>query len=54
MVETTVAETTTAAETTTPPPDWETICAQPEESLADNLNFDKGGWGVSRVRQKRI
>jgi len=49
VVETTVAETTTAAETTTPPPDWETICAQPEESLADNLNFDKGGWGVSRI-----
>ena len=46
---TTAPETTTEATTTTTAPDWETICAQPENDLAANLNFEKGKWGVSKV-----
>jgi len=49
---TTEATTTTAATTeasTTAGPDWETICAEPDQDLVENFNFNSGKWGVSKT-----
>jgi len=46
---TTTSTTTTTTTSTTAGPDWEEICAQPEESLESNLNFNAGKWGTSKI-----
>ena len=46
----TTTATTTPGTTTTQAPNWEEICALPENDLAANLNFVPGAWGVSKVR----
>merc|ERR1712227_702896 len=46
---TTTTEPETTEATTTAGPDWQAICALPENDLATNLNFNRGKWGVGKT-----
>merc|ERR1719285_1514268 len=46
---TTTPESTTPEATTTQGPDWEAICALPENDLTANFNMDRGKWGVLKT-----